>query len=101
MEGDDLRRRHGDVEGHVDQVAELAFAARAQGLRLLQPVAALLQLGFCPQQIQPRHQTRLLEGLHLIFHQAVVAHHRLAHAPQLFGELEAVVGQADVELKLA
>ena len=44
-----------DRKGDIDQVAELAAAALLQGQGLLQAETGLLQVGFGPQQIQPRH----------------------------------------------
>ena len=88
-------------ERHVEQVGEGLAAALPQSFCLLLPETALLQRRLRPQQIEPRHQPRTLQGRHLITHQGVVAYHRLADAQQLIRQLQAVVGLAHLELQLA
>ena len=90
-----------DLKRHVEPVAELTLAAELQGLGLAEPGPALLQVRLSPQQIEPRHQAGLLQGTHLIAHRPVAVHHSGADAPQLIGQLQAVVGLAGAELQLA
>lgn len=90
-----------DIEGDIDQVAELALSAQLQGLGLLEAVQALLQGGFGPEPVEPWHQTRLLQRRHLVAHHRVTVGDGPANALQLVGKLQAVVSDTHIQLQLA